>query len=725
MYGLVFSDPSGNRVHEVALVDRPLTVGRAADVDVALPFKAVSRYHARFFSDGIALWVEDLGSSNGVLVSGVRIAGPTPLEPGHHVRIGVIDVIVAPAGGSHDSAPFVEEVPTDPSLPPPGVVGPGYPPQGGWPHPGAVGPTHEGHEPPPPFSDPSGPYPVETSDFGTPEAEPETSPEAPTVALPVSPRMIGLDGYLKDRVVLLDGPELTVGRVKGASLVVEDASVSRSHAKVIRKDEGFVLYDLRSFNGTFVNDERITRAELKDGDRVRFGDISFQFLLHDEGPTVRGGARRRRATSSRRRRLVLLASAVVLLAAVVLGANIIRRGEPPPPPPDPLAEERALAAKVRQQLERGAVELRRRDWDAATETLQEVLKLDPLNDDAVRGLERARVEKEVKGWLEEGVRVAEGGRDLERAKVLFAKVPGESTYYADSRLRLRQINRTIAEESRNLGLSYCRAWRYEECQQQLCRFFQSWPAGEPIPDEVRVRRALEQAESKLARRQRSEFRPCEIPEPGTGDPEADRALAKRYPDERVRGAVVAYYQGRADDGLRSLAALEKRREYREQSETIGRLIESMIRVKSSSADVHRDVRAGALEPGERTFEAMRRADAKVIPAELTSRYVREAQKLFGDAYHAIGEGHVRANRLREAFQAWSKGKSLAPTHPATLQSLLVLESRAREACQAARERSLEGDPTGAASHFELCRDITPPTNPLHQGAVEGLRQLRR
>jgi hypothetical protein len=34
-----------------------------------------------------------------------------------------------------------------------------------------------------------------------------------------------------------------------------------------------------------------------------------------------------------------------------------------------------------------------------------------------------------------------------------------------------------------------------------------------------------------------------------------------------------------------------------------------------------------------------------------------------------------------------------------------------------------GDTNSAASHFEFCRDITPPESPLHQGAVEALRQI--
>src|SRR5438552_4363805 len=68
----------------------PLEVGRATDVGLALPDDhLVSRRHARFApADGLVT-VEDLGSRNGTFVNGDQIHGPTRLDPGDHVLIGV------------------------------------------------------------------------------------------------------------------------------------------------------------------------------------------------------------------------------------------------------------------------------------------------------------------------------------------------------------------------------------------------------------------------------------------------------------------------------------------------------------------------------------------------------------------------------------------------------------------------------------------------------------
>ena len=66
----------------------PLVVGRSPGADIVINADYVSGRHARFalFSDSLV--VEDLGSTNGTLVDGKRIAAPTTLEPGALVSIG-------------------------------------------------------------------------------------------------------------------------------------------------------------------------------------------------------------------------------------------------------------------------------------------------------------------------------------------------------------------------------------------------------------------------------------------------------------------------------------------------------------------------------------------------------------------------------------------------------------------------------------------------------------
>lgn len=65
----------------------PLIIGRAADVDCQFDDGELSRRHCRLVCDGEALWIEDLGSTNGTLVNGTLVER-TRLFDGDHVRIG-------------------------------------------------------------------------------------------------------------------------------------------------------------------------------------------------------------------------------------------------------------------------------------------------------------------------------------------------------------------------------------------------------------------------------------------------------------------------------------------------------------------------------------------------------------------------------------------------------------------------------------------------------------
>jgi FHA domain-containing protein/uncharacterized protein DUF4388 len=81
---------------------------------------------------------------------------------------------------------------------------------------------------------------------------------------------------------LLDD-ELPIGRDSANAIVLSDASVSSRHARVLRTPDGFVIEDLQSRNGTFVNGERVIGQRLlADNDVVRFGRVLLTFNVAAE-----------------------------------------------------------------------------------------------------------------------------------------------------------------------------------------------------------------------------------------------------------------------------------------------------------------------------------------------------------------------------------------------------------------------------------------------------------
>jgi pSer/pThr/pTyr-binding forkhead associated (FHA) protein len=69
-----------------------------------------------------------------------------------------------------------------------------------------------------------------------------------------------------------------IGRGFGATLQLDDASVSRRHAIVLERRGTVRILDDRSANGTFVNGRRVLEAELHDGDTIQLGRIVLMFV---------------------------------------------------------------------------------------------------------------------------------------------------------------------------------------------------------------------------------------------------------------------------------------------------------------------------------------------------------------------------------------------------------------------------------------------------------------
>jgi pSer/pThr/pTyr-binding forkhead associated (FHA) protein len=80
-------------------------------------------------------------------------------------------------------------------------------------------------------------------------------------------------------VIVLSGPETTVGRASSNDLVITGADVSREHARLWRDENTLEVQDLGSRNGTWVNGTRITSHRARSGDEIAFGTLRFRLDL--------------------------------------------------------------------------------------------------------------------------------------------------------------------------------------------------------------------------------------------------------------------------------------------------------------------------------------------------------------------------------------------------------------------------------------------------------------
>jgi pSer/pThr/pTyr-binding forkhead associated (FHA) protein len=78
-------------------------------------------------------------------------------------------------------------------------------------------------------------------------------------------------GTIKGKVFDL-GDELIIGRDQKCHVILDDTYVSQVHARIFAKDDGYMVEDLGSTNGTYLNRRRITQpTEVQRGDRIKIG----------------------------------------------------------------------------------------------------------------------------------------------------------------------------------------------------------------------------------------------------------------------------------------------------------------------------------------------------------------------------------------------------------------------------------------------------------------------
>lgn len=76
----------------------------------------------------------------------------------------------------------------------------------------------------------------------------------------------------------LDGERFTIGRDTDSDVFLDDVTVSRNHAVIVRRGDGLFIDDLGSLNGSYVNRRRIESHPLVDGDELQIGKYKLSYL---------------------------------------------------------------------------------------------------------------------------------------------------------------------------------------------------------------------------------------------------------------------------------------------------------------------------------------------------------------------------------------------------------------------------------------------------------------
>jgi len=103
---------------------------------------------------------------------------------------------------------------------------------------------------------------------------------------PRSALLIAQGGQGTSERFLLDDDVIDAGRHRKAGIFLNDVTVSRLHAQFVRTDQGYMVKDSGSLNGTYVNRERVDQALLASGDEVQIGKFRMVYQASPAGTTA-------------------------------------------------------------------------------------------------------------------------------------------------------------------------------------------------------------------------------------------------------------------------------------------------------------------------------------------------------------------------------------------------------------------------------------------------------
>jgi pSer/pThr/pTyr-binding forkhead associated (FHA) protein len=146
------------------------------------------------------------------------------------------------------------------------------------------------------------------SSCGTPLAATPPAPDQTTTAIPFMPQPepeydttldLGAGSAGAGTLVVKRGPNVgsrfaldadivQAGRHPDSQIFLDDITVSRRHVEIRREAEGYVVYDVGSLNGTYLNRQRVDRAPLRNGDELQIGTFKLVYVSGSGGPG--GGA---------------------------------------------------------------------------------------------------------------------------------------------------------------------------------------------------------------------------------------------------------------------------------------------------------------------------------------------------------------------------------------------------------------------------------------------------
>lgn len=632
MATLIFITPDGSQ-QEYELTGE-LSVGREAGNDIVLPEGGLSRKHARFFMQGAKAMVEDLGSSNGTMVEGKKIAGPTAIREGFEILLASVRVEFRGAAAKQGT---------------PARQSPERRAAGNSAKTGQIAAVTK----------------RPTAGAGAPARRPGSGAGGTESAGATGARgtLKGLTGPWAGKRFPLGKPVMVIGRVSSNDISVDDESVSRQHAEIRKSGEGYTVKDLDSANGTFVNDEPIREAALRPGDVVKFGVVEFTYS-GPAGVAAKGGG----AAAGGSKKKLLIGAGVGLFAligiAVVAGSKPSSGGESggvviqQKGPVEPQVDVVALLGNCKSYGDYDGNSL---DWVKSIKYCEQVLKEDPINAEAREQLAKSKREKEQQDLFDAAAKEAALGHD-EQAITGFTKVASESVYFRPARAEVRRLAPAVMKRLGESCADFYRARQFERAWPK-CKAFYSFFCffpGANFTGVESVERAMRDVE-KMNKGKDTLVCPQELErflrQISAGSSEdLLKGLEAKYGNKDVAQAVLKYSENTII-GIQMIQSLSRNGKI--SAETFQSIFTEMQLFFSKRQQATPMI----INPGQLMFaapvvEEALAADSRLMPEGKHGKVAEQLRAEITERFADRGQMFLEQGRLPEAFAHCNRGSQI-------------------------------------------------------------------
>ncbi len=440
MLKLIIEDDEGRKT-VVPFVRDEITIGRQEGNTIRLTERNVSRKHARLLKQNGNVFVEDLGSYNGIKINGDRVRGQASLSEGDLVQIGDYDLAVQheveisnpvparPQTGLPDLEATAPNL--TPRLPDTAATVPALPVVSDTPKtlPATAAAAEEPGEADPDDVESEPTDEIETFRSGTtqplqivPIGDRDRESTDRSAALDIdptqAPRLVVLNTDFVGREFACIRAQLTIGRTDDNDIAIDHRSLSQNHCKLVRDQQGdWRVIDLASTNGLLVNGETYQQSVLKAGDVLELGHVKLKFVRAGEHVSL--PAETDETESQGTKAPMWVGVAALVLAAVAIGYWVLNQPKPTPelaPPGGGVVQVPPNGNEAKLASAREAIE--RLDWVGARNLLKTCMVGESPCPEATTLLAEMDVEEALKSALDSAEQLLNDGK-LDDAKVVL------------------------------------------------------------------------------------------------------------------------------------------------------------------------------------------------------------------------------------------------------------------------------------------------------------------